>query len=40
MHVLICSSLTPTAHDKLDFFILLSSVAGVVGNRGQAAYAR
>ncbi|KAG6008169.1 Type I Iterative PKS [Claviceps maximensis] len=25
-------------NDELDFFILLSSVAGIVGNRGQAAY--
>lgn len=25
-------------NDKLDFFIMLSSVAGIVGNRGQAAY--
>ena len=24
---------------KLDFFIMLSSVSGVIGNRGQAAYA-
>lgn len=27
------------AGQKLDFFIVLSSVAGIVGNRGQAAYA-
>ncbi|KAK2595361.1 hypothetical protein QQS21_006897 [Conoideocrella luteorostrata] len=25
-------------HEPLDFFIMLSSVAGIVGNRGQAAY--
>jgi acyl carrier protein len=26
-------------NDKLDFFIMLSSIAAIVGNRGQAAYA-
>ncbi|KAL9115469.1 MAG: hypothetical protein Q9227_000790, partial [Pyrenula ochraceoflavens] len=32
-------SQTPTGPSSLDFFIVLSSVSGVAGNRGQAAYA-
>lgn len=33
-------NLHETLHDHpLDFFIMLSSVSGIVGNRGQAAYA-
>ncbi len=30
---------TPCSASPLDFFIVISSAAGIVGNRGQAAYA-
>ncbi|KAK4144337.1 uncharacterized protein C8A04DRAFT_36790 [Dichotomopilus funicola] len=41
MHTALASASTSasTSAPPLDFFILLSSVAGIVGNRGQAAYA-
>lgn len=44
-HDVVRSKISGTLHfseamqnDEVDFFILLSSVAGIVGNRGQAAY--
>ena len=33
------STLLSQQHHPLDFFIMLSSISGVIGNRGQAAYA-